>query len=419
MNANTSTPRMRARVATGTLVLAFAGMGLRSLFHVDEWSLEALTHELRRDGTPRYEWTSIEKRHWQARSNMAEVPVDDVDAREGTRRGCPSGMVRVRGAHHEDRPGLFGEIERIQDSACTDWISRDFPARCRTFDRDAIAAGLAQRKTKILDYCIDRFEYPNAYGQNPVIVATFHEAEATCRAKRKRLCTEDEWTFACEGEEARPYPYGWTRDPEACVVDRPWRPFAEGALSPRDGKNARDELDRLWQGEPSGSRPACRSPYGVYDLTGNVDEWTRSTRPTGYASVLKGGYWGPVRARCRPSTRAHNEEFIAYQQSFRCCGEPESADLVDSTRELRGALLDAGVADDAGREARSGHAPATEDAAAFRDEDRDELLALDHLRTLPRCSGAPMGSHVARGPAYALALTLGLLVTRLTRRRRR
>src|SRR5687767_10713653 len=157
-----------------------------------------------------------------------------------------------------------------------------------------------------------------------MIVATFHESEAICKKESKRLCTENEWTWACEGEEARPYPYGYTRDATACVIDRTWRPFTEGGLQPRDGQKAREELDRLWQGEPSGSRAACKSPYGVYDMTGNVDEWTRTVNSTGYSSILKGGYWGPVRARCRPSTRAHNEDFVAYQQSFRCCADAKT-----------------------------------------------------------------------------------------------
>ena len=32
----------------------------------------------------------------------------------------------------------------------------------------------------------------------------------------------------------------------------------------------------FWQGVPSGSLPKCKSPFGVYDMTGNVDEYTKS-----------------------------------------------------------------------------------------------------------------------------------------------
>lgn len=308
----------------GAGVALGAGFGAAFWLQANGLTLGDLKSEMTAGGEPRFAWTSIDKKHWQPASPNGEGEAPEVtDAREGTSAGCRTGMVRVRGNYRLETLGtdVNGEIERIQDAACTDWISKDFPARCRTFDGAKIARDLEKLPTKPLDFCMDRFEYPNVLGQNPMIVVTFREAEALCKKDQKRLCTESEWTFACEGEEARPYPYGWTRDATACVVDRSWRPFSEGALSPRDGDKAREELDRLWQAEPSGSRGACRSPFGVYDMTGNVDEWTRTVRSTGYASILKGGYWGPVRARCRPSTRAHNEDFVAYQQSFRCCAE--------------------------------------------------------------------------------------------------
>ena len=81
------------------------------------------------------------------------------------------------------------------------------------------------------------------------------------------------------------------------------------------------EAKRLWQGEPSGSRASCVSPYGVFDMTGNVDEWVVNEEGKPYKSGLKGGYWGPVRDRCRPMTTAHNEDFLFYQIGFRCCGD--------------------------------------------------------------------------------------------------
>jgi formylglycine-generating enzyme required for sulfatase activity len=237
-------------------------------------------------------------------------------------------MVEVGGAMKID--GERGTVEGLQDSVCTDWINRDFPERCARFDPDRwkdLSRDLPVRREH---FCIDRFEYPNRKGAYPIIAVTWREAIGLCEDRGARLCTEDEWTFACEGEDARPYPTGFVRDEKACVIDKPWRLFDERLLAVRDSALAIAEIDFVWQGEPSGSRPLCRSPFGVYDSTGNVDEWTRSTQREGYASVFKGGYWGPVRARCRAATRAHNEDFYFYQQGFRCCAdaaEPSDAGL--------------------------------------------------------------------------------------------
>jgi hypothetical protein len=46
--------------------------------------------------------------------------------------------------------------------------------------------------------------------------------------------------------------------------------------------------------------------------------------------VFKGGYWGPVRARCRASTRVHNEDYAFYQQGFRCCASMGEGDARDA-----------------------------------------------------------------------------------------
>jgi formylglycine-generating enzyme required for sulfatase activity len=230
-------------------------------------------------------------------------------------------MVEVSGRMKLGGWGWDDRVDVLQQSACVEWIDRSFPERCARFDRArwlALSSGLPVQP---MHFCIDRFEYPNRRGAYPWIMVNWTEARAICARDGKRLCTEGEWTFACEGEEAMPHPYGYTRDPEACVIDHAWRPVDAATLFPRDSEHALGELDRLWQGEASGSRPRCRSPFGVYDMTGNVDEWTSSMVPGERPSVLKGGYWGPVRTRCRPSTRAHGEDFTYYQQGFRCCAD--------------------------------------------------------------------------------------------------
>jgi hypothetical protein len=216
---------------------ALAGVALTVVFAGGWWlrahglSVVDFQNELRRGDEPRFVWRSVDKKHWQALGpadgananaatpNAASLTLVDVtrgeeapaltDAREKNSAGCASGMVRVKGSFRTELHGeATGEIERIQDAACTDWISKEFPARCRTFDRARIDSEVAKLPTRPLDFCMDRFEYPNVLGQNPLIVVTFPEAEALCKKGSKRLCTVNEWTFACEGEEARPYPYG-------------------------------------------------------------------------------------------------------------------------------------------------------------------------------------------------------------------
>lgn len=313
-------------------------------FALGTTGLAALVAELDREGVnPRvalgaigresrplaHTWRLVRGKHWQIESASWELP-EVTDATEGTTGSCRPGMVEVAGRMKIDPPHEASKgvnIEEMQKLTCTSWINREYPERCASFDRGKWLAMSAKLETRPVHYCMDRFEYPNQKGQFPLIYATYPESKAMCEEQGKRLCSEEEWTFACEGEEATPYPYGYVRDPSACAIDSKWRAFNERAMQPRDGYDAMAEMDRLWQGHASGAMARCRSAAGVYDMTGNVDEWTRSVKPGERPSILKGGYWGPVRTRCRPSTRSHDESHVFYQQGFRCCGDtPERAE---------------------------------------------------------------------------------------------
>jgi formylglycine-generating enzyme len=269
------------------------------------------------------EWQLVQGRHWQIAGPAGEAS-SITDVRENNRGACGPGMIEVAGKMKQ-----HFLLDELQMQACTKWIDKKWPERCGAYDRTKWLALSKDLPTQSLGFCIDRFEYPNRKGEYPIILVSWYEARDACKGAGKRLCSEDEWTFACEGEEATPYPNGYVRDPEACLNDRPWKQFHGEALMPRSGDNAKQELNRLWQGLPSGARPLCRSHFGVYDMTGNVDEWTHSSVPGERPSVLKGGYWGPVRTRCRPATKAHDESHTFYQQGFRCCSDkPDSASHV-------------------------------------------------------------------------------------------
>lgn len=199
------------------------------------------------------------------------------------------------------------------EQRCLRWLDPDSKLRCAEFSEESWCRGKEVEK----DFCIDQFEWPNRPGEAPAVMATWRQAKAQCESEGKRLCGDSEWTLACEGPKRLPYPYGRKRDAAACNIDKPHPDVDEAALA--DPRTAPDEVRRLWQGEVSGSRDACVSDYGVRDMTGNVDEWVVNESGRPYVSGLKGGYWGPVRTRCRPMTVAHGPDFRFYQLGIRCC----------------------------------------------------------------------------------------------------
>ncbi|MFO0665718.1 MAG: SUMF1/EgtB/PvdO family nonheme iron enzyme [Polyangiaceae bacterium] len=220
--------------------------------------------------------------------------------------GCREGMVEVEGDYC---PAL--------EQKCLKWLDGELKLRCGEF----APTGKCQTATIKKRFCMDKYEYPNKVGEKPVVMKTWHEAVQSCKSEGKRLCRDSEWTLACEGQERLPYPYGYERNAEACNIDKPHPAVDERALSNPATRDA--EAARLDQRAPSGSYEACVSPYGVHDMAGNVDEWVINESHTPYQSGSKGGYWGPVRTRCRPMTVAHYEMFSFYQLGFRCCSDAQ------------------------------------------------------------------------------------------------
>jgi sulfatase modifying factor 1 len=231
-------------------------------------------------------------------------------------RACPDGMVDVEGDYC---PNV--------EQRCLRWLDPATHMRCARF----APTGACSVRTKHEHFCIDRFEYPNVRGTKPKVMVSWNQARATCASEGKRLCGAAEWTLACEGADRLPYPYGYARDANACNIDRPHPAPDEKRLA--DPRTRTAEVARLDQRVASGANESCVSPFGAYDMTGNVDEWVVNDEGVPHASGLKGGYWGPVRDRCRPMTTAHDERFAYYQIGFRCCADPDA----HAPRSSRGA----------------------------------------------------------------------------------
>lgn len=94
---------------------------------------------------------------------------------------------------------------------------------------------------------------PNFNGSNqPVVGISWKEAQSYCKAKGSRLPTEAEWEKASRGKRSIKYPWG-NESPDNSRL------------------NFNNELNKT---APVGSYEKGKSDYGVYDLSGNVAEWT-------------------------------------------------------------------------------------------------------------------------------------------------
>jgi hypothetical protein len=209
---------------------------------------------------------------------------------------CPEEMTLVEGdwcprveqhcLHWMDPPGRYHEYR------CAEYAR---PARC-------LAPRMHQR------FCIDRHERAEPSSGLPLNAQSWSDAKDACEADGARVCLDSEWTFACEGEEMRPYPYGWHRAANKCNADK------KDLLVAGEPWHLRDER------APTGAHPECASPFGLLDMAGNVAEWVSvDGYPEGSVVVQKGNWWQPGKHACRDAQAGHDRYYKGTETGFRCC----------------------------------------------------------------------------------------------------
>jgi formylglycine-generating enzyme required for sulfatase activity len=223
----------------------------------------------------------------------------------GPHPACPPDTRLVEGDHDDDMERLCLEVKGN---------------RCWSYEPHAVST---QGPRKHVRVCMDQYEAPNRAGARPIVMRDYHQATRWCNERGKRLCTEEEFETACEGPDLLPYFYGWRVDGAVCNTSRGWRAFDARALD-AGGERARKEVERLWQGSPSGRYERCRTRDGIHDLLGNVEEWVVSRAGRRHPGALMGGFWAKPWVGCRGTNDAHPPSFVFYEVGWRCCADPKA-----------------------------------------------------------------------------------------------
>lgn len=122
------------------------------------------------------------------------------------------------------------------------------------------------------------------------------DASRVCLAAGFRLCSNEEWQRACQGERLWHFPYAMHHAPGTC----------------------NDHVSGSGAMEPTGTHADCRTPEGAYDMSGNAWELTMDGARRGASWKINAVMFRPDSARCDMFFDV-SDGFADDDVSFRCC----------------------------------------------------------------------------------------------------
>jgi sulfatase modifying factor 1 len=228
---------------------------------------------------------------------------DDAVAKGSGKKGCPAGMASILGKFC---------VDKYEASVVEVLVGNKTRAHSPFAPVDGLKIKAVSKK-----------------GVKPQAYISRDQAESACEAAGKRLCSDDEWITACKGKHPTQYPYGDDHKEGYCNdsgVSSFNRYYGGGGVeTPQEQytwSNMNDPRLNQLEGTlaPTGKFRKCKNGFDVYDMVGNVHEWTAARGGT-----FRGGYYLDTHINgdgCDYRTTAHLATYHDYSTGFRCCKTP-------------------------------------------------------------------------------------------------
>jgi formylglycine-generating enzyme required for sulfatase activity len=160
------------------------------------------------------------------------------------------------------------------------------------------------------------FSVKSGYENHPVVAITWFGAKAYCEYFGWQLPTEIEWEKAARGTDGRAYPWGNDIALNQANFYASRDPFETGRGAQGDTTPVGFYNGKAYNGYQTLDAP---SPYGAYDMAGNVWQWTADVYEGLHYRYMRGGSKGNYEYNLRVWSRNSAEpDYYGPSTGFRC-----------------------------------------------------------------------------------------------------